>query len=414
MLLVNAVKTVCDFLLYFSFASLIAAYSGAWPLMGLILLLAFLSSLILQKTRGTLPARILCGLLPALGLFAARSLAEAVITAIILAFYFVLTLAGKNEIHYEDYKYWYGFPAVPVIVLFVICIGKWPVRPAAVVCAALYLFLGVLVLRRKRMGAGAGLKLRLLNLAELAGLAVFAVLASVLIYTGMRYSGRIVETVLLPFGLLLNALVYLLDRFIGLFKNSLPEEPLTPEETDIPVQENVIYDEPIPSDPRDETVFPQVEMMLRILLILLALAFLAYLLYRFCRMIRNTRTAGSGGAEAIEEGAEESLGPRRLRWKRKKLSGPSNNEKVRMIYKEYLFHVKYSGVEIARHTTSEDVLAASGSLTAPGEAQRMRELYIRARYHNSEEMSDAEVEEAKTLLAHIREELEARKVARTI
>ena len=70
MLVVNALKTVCDLLLCFTFAALIGPYSESWLLMGVVLALGFLSTLILQKTDGSLLARILCGLLPALGLYA--------------------------------------------------------------------------------------------------------------------------------------------------------------------------------------------------------------------------------------------------------------------------------------------------------------------------------------------------------
>ena len=94
MLLVNALKTVCDLLLCFTFAALIESYSEAWLLTGTVLLLGFLSSLILQKTNGSAAAKVLCGLMPALSFLAVQSFAEAVITAVILAFFFVLTLAG--------------------------------------------------------------------------------------------------------------------------------------------------------------------------------------------------------------------------------------------------------------------------------------------------------------------------------
>ena len=78
-----------------------------------------------------------------------------------------------------------------------------------------------------------------------------------------------------------------------------------------------------------------------------------------------------------------------------------------MIYREYLRYVRIRGVEIGRQTTSADILEASDRLAAPGEAERLRALYIQARYHHSAEMSDAEVEEAKTLLAMIRQQAEA-------
>ena len=406
MLTVNALKTVCDLLLGFSFAALFNACSQSWLLIGSILALGFLSSLILQKSSGSLPVRIFCALLPALGLLAARSLPETLFAAVVLAFNATVTLFGRNEICYEDYQYWFGFPAVPVAVVFVICFTQWPVRPAATVCSAAYLFLGVLILRRKRMGAGAGLKLRAVNLAELVGVVGFAVLASVLLYVGIRHSAKIVEALMLPFGLLFNAVVFLLDRFICLFKPMLAEEKLIPEETENIVLEDLTNAETLPTDPRDETVYAGVEMLAHVLAILLALALLAFLLYRLYKMVRNARPEGTA-AGTIEEGEGEPLRFRRDRRKRKKHPGLSNNEKIRRIYREYLSYVRIQGVEIARQTTSADVLEASEKLPASGEAERLRELYIRARYHDSEEMSDAAVEEANALLARIKEQAEA-------
>lgn len=406
MLLVNALKTVCDLLLCFTFAALIESYSEAWLLTGTVLLLGFLSSLILQKTNGSAAAKVLCGLMPALSFLAVQSFAEAVITAVILAFFFVLTLAGANRIHYEEYKYWFAFPAVPVIIVFFVCLGKWPIRPMAAVCAGLYLFLGILVLRRKRMGAGAGLKLRAANMAELAGIVVFAVLASLLLYLILSHSGRVLEVLLLPFGFLFNAMIsltkWLINLFMPLFMKMVPP----PEETVSPTQDGGIVSETLPTDPREELIYSGAEALIRVMAVILALAFLAYILYRLYKMIRSSRMEGSGDAAAVEEGREEAPRSRRHGIKRKKFGKTSNNEKIRTIYKDYLFYVRSRGVRIDRQTTSEDVLDAADRMTASGEAERLRELYIRARYHNSEEMSDEEVEEAKKLLAFIRERTE--------
>jgi len=408
MLTVNALKTVCDLLLGFSFAALFNACSQSWLLIGSILALGFISSLILQKSSGALPVRSFCAVLPALGLFAARGLPETLFAAVVLAFYAVVTLSGRSEICYEDYQYWFGFPALPVAVVFVICFSQWPIRPAATVCSAAYHFLGVLVLRRKRMGPGAGVKLRAVNLTEQVCVVGFAILASILLYAGIRHSARLVEALMLPFGLLFNAVVFLLDRFICLFKPMLAEEPLIPEETENIVLEDLTNAETLPTDPRDETVYAGVETLVHILAILLALAVLAFLLYRLYKMLRRTRPEGTA-AGTIEEGEGERLGFRWDRRKRRKLAGLSNNEKIRRLYRDYLAYVRIRGVEIARQTTSADVLEAAERLPASGEAQRLRELYIRARYHDSEEMSDAEVEEANALLTRIREHFEARR-----
>ncbi len=405
MLLVNALETVCNFLLCFSFASLIDAYSQSWLLMGSVLALAFLSSLLLQRTNGSIPARLLCGLLPALGLLAAQNLTETLITAVILAFHLILTLSGKCGICYEDYKYWFGFPAVPVTALFFICLGSWPIRPTAFVCAALYLFLGVLVLRRKRMGAGAGLNLRLMNLTELAGVVILTVLTCFLLYTAMRYSEKILEYLLLPFGYLINGVIYLFDlitKLLALVAFEESEEPLIPDEPDVEPWEDTPPAEIELPTPGDAADVAWVSVAVRIALIVLAAAVLAYLLYRFYRILRSIRPRGAD-ASSFEEGEAEPLRfhlPRRK--KRKSASVLPNNEKIRQLYKEYLFFIRTCGVKITRQTTSEDVMKASGELVAPGNAERLRELYIRARYQDAEEISDAEVEQAEALVAAVK------------
>lgn len=407
MLVVNALKTVCDLLLCLTFAALIGPYSEAWLLMGVVLALGFLSTLILQKTDNSLLARILCGLLPALDLFAAQSLAEVIITAIILAFYFALTLAGKNVIHYEDYQYWFGFPAVPVAVVLIITLSYWPVRPASSVCAAAYLFLGILVLRRKRMGAGAGTKLRLLNVVELVGVVVFAVLACILLYAAITHSGKVLETLLLPLGFLITGVVYVVDWLLGLITHKPLKEPLYPEEPEPVEPEEYVPAESLPTVPEDVSVYTQVETVVLVLLAILAAVAVVYFAWKFYRKVRGIRSEEAGDAEAIEEGEGRPLGSGRRRRKRRKLSRPSNRERIRAIYRDYLAYIRTCGVEIGRQTTSAEILEAADKLPSSDEAERLRELYIRARYHDAEDMSEAEVEEAEALLTRIKEPPEA-------
>ncbi len=410
MMLINALKTVCDFLLYFTFASLFGAYMDAWLLMGVVLLLAFLSSLILQKSKGTLPAKILCGLLPALGLFAAQDLAQILITVVAIAFYCVLIIAGKNEIHYEDYKAWFALPAVPVITVFVICFGQWPIRPAATVCAALYLFLGVLVLRGKRIGYNANIKLRLMNFGSLAGALGLGILACVLLYVILSHSGKILEYVMMPIGLLFNGLAYVLTLFGNWLVRHQPEETAATTEAETTTAPAVPNNGGALPKPGEDDIYVTATMIIRILFILLVIAVIIYLLYRFYLMLRRVKKEETEGADEIEEGESEQFFFRRSRWKKKKkTAAPSNNEKIRRIYREYLYCVKAYGAEIDRQSTSQDVLEASDSLMALDGSERLRELYIRARYHDSEEMSDAEVEEAETLQRNIREQLAAEK-----
>ena len=406
MLIINALKTLCDFLLYFSFAALFTAYTDAWLVIGAVLALAFISSLLLQKSKGSTLPKIFCGLLPALGLFAAQSTAEILFTAVILAFYLVLTMTGKNDIHYEDYKYWFGIPAVPAIVIFMICLTKWPIRRATVVCAASYLFLGILVLRRKRIGAGADLKLRLMNLTELVGGLLLGLLACFLLHTIIIHSGKVFEILMLPFAYLLHAFIYVFTLFGNLIGANQPEESIS-SESEREILDSAPEAETFLNDPSVDAAYDKATVVVQVLVVILTLAILAYFLYRFYKMLRNTRLDDAGAGTTIEGGRQGPLWfGRNRRIKRKKALTLSNNEQVRRIYKDYLFLIKSRGVEITRQTTSEEAMIASGALVTSEDAAQLRALYIRARYHDAEQLSDAEVEEAKTLFNTIQEHLE--------
>ena len=400
MLTVNALKSVTDLFLCFTLASLFGAFGDPWLLIGAVTALAFVSSLILQKTKGAFPAKILCALIPALGLFASRNLFQVIATLVVLSFHAVMIFSAGNRIHYDDYKYWFGIPAVPVTVVFIICFGEWPIRPAATVCAAAYLFLGVLVLRRKRMGDGANLKLRFVNFSELALAVAVPVLLSLLLYLLISHSGSVLEVVALPFGYLLRGVTYVVQQIFNLFKPPEEVETPTPVETETVTGEATVVPEAGETAARDDTVYNGIESAVQIIMIVLALAALAFVLYRIYKMIRKARTKDDDTV-IFEEGKKEVQRTRRRPKKRKKAAILSNNEKVRAIYTNYLYYLKNHGVEITRHSTSEDVLEAAEA-ASPDVAERLRALYIRARYNDAEEMSDAEVEEAEKLLAEIR------------
>ena len=80
----------------------------------------------------------------------------------------------------------------------------------------------------------------------------------------------------------------------------------------------------------------------------------------------------------------------------------SNNEKIREIYKDYITLVNIYGTKVIKQTTSEDVMTAAGGISDFDNAEEIRALYIRARYRDSEELTDAEVNRAKELLDDFR------------
>ncbi|MBO4873336.1 MAG: hypothetical protein J5496_07975 [Lachnospiraceae bacterium] len=410
MLLTNALKTVCDFLLFFSLAGLIGSYGEAGPLVGSVLILAFFSSLILQKAGGTLPARILCGLLPALGLLAAKDRSELWITAVILLAYFALTLAGKNNIHYDNYKYWFGLPAIGIALLFAVCLVRWPAHRMTVLCCGAYLFLGVFVLRSKRIGKGLRAGIALMNLAEMTAVVVFGSVFFYLLYALFMRSGDLLLTLLSPIAYLWALLTDFLVRFWRVLEED-PSETTTAAVTEESTAEEAAADPNAAADPAEPAPnYAWVAPLVKVVLILLVLAFLVWIIFRIVRGIRRLRTEEEKDGDPYELGTKrDSLpaGRTKRRKKNTKTGGSSNKQKIRTVYWQYLNMVRAHGTEIGGQMTSEEVLTASAWQTDSEAAARLRELYILARYDGEDQVSDGEVEEAEALLSRIRERYES-------
>ena len=407
MILVNALKTACDFLLFLSFAAVLAPYRNAWILIGIVTTLAFISSVMFQKTNGDMPFRIICGLFPAIGLLAAKDLSQVLITLPILVFYLTLTIDGRNEIHYEDYKYWFGIPAVPVMVLFAITLSEWPVRPTSTLCAGLYLLFGVLVLRRKRIGSGAGKKLRIVNAVELTTVAAIGMLSGGLVYKSLPFGRKLFEVLLLPIAFLLHLPVYLVGLWGELVTRVQEEEPIPQKEAESGIKSDFAQYQEILEETGTDTGYKWADDIAKWLFIILILTIVIYLLYSFGKVFRGENAGRGTGDNVVEETFDKPKGLLRNRKKRgKKEALLTNNEKIRQIYKEYLFLVRTFGVKVVEQTTSEEVMAESVGLAAHDKGEELRALYIRARYRDADQLSDAEVETAKALLDDIREEIE--------
>ena len=91
--------------------------------------------------------------------------------------------------------------------------------------------------------------------------------------------------------------------------------------------------------------------------------------------------------------------------------------KIRSIYKQYISFLRRNGVQIGKGSTSEDILASAKEMAADVEdepnpeelekgteaEEKLREIYIRARYGNPASITADDVLEATNLLAEITE-----------
>ncbi|MBQ3277375.1 MAG: hypothetical protein IJH47_10060 [Oscillospiraceae bacterium] len=411
---VRALEAVCDLLPFFAFAALFPACGVPGPVIAAVLLLTALSSLILGRS-GHTAVRILCGLLPALGLLAAKTQTQVLFSVPALLVWFVLAVSGKSEICYEDYKYWFGIPAMLTPILLLVGLSRsidgLPVSAVSVLCASAYLCCGVLVLRRKRLGAGAGAEARLMNVAEVAGAALSGMLACALLWKLLAASGKLLEALAFPFGLLMNALIHAFTWITWITGKWRPEEEaasLDPE-PDPNIMEVLEKDPTLPTPQED---YAWAETLTHILAVLLILALFVFIVCLAYKAVKRLRTGGHAGDPDYEAAVQERSAPGKRGKRKQKRDARTNSERIREIYREYLSYIRQNGVSIGRQTTSAEALAASRRLADSEEAEELRTLYIRARYNDGELPSGEDVRRAGELWDAIREEYEAEKKRR--
>ena len=408
---VHLFEAVCSLLPYFALAGCFQEYRDAGRIVLAILLLAALAALILERYKNT-AVRILCGLLPALGLFAAETPEQILFTAPALILWLALSVSGKNVIYYQDYKYWFGIPAIAaLVILFVnlpIAVDERPVSRLSILCASAYLACGILVLRRKRMGEGVGRVSRLMNIAEVTGALLCGMLACALLWELIVLSKGLMELLLFPLGLLMNAGIRLIIWITTpIFESQPKEEPpaLEPEP-----QIGMKTADLKPETPKTEAVsYAWMEILERAVVVILILALFILILWLIRKAIRHLRAGGRADGSRYEDavGGYSAFGRAERKKRKRKESAPS--DQIREIYREYLCYIRLNGVRIARQTTSEDILAASKQLADSNEAAELRALYIRARYHDADPLSDEEARRAQALWDAIRVRFEAEK-----
>ncbi len=410
MLIIQALEAVCDLLPYFAFAALFPAYENAGQLVGMELLLVCVSAMMLARLKNPVSGFI-CGLLPILGLMSATSREQILFTIPALIIWCALAISGKNDVHYEDYKYLFGVPAALDILILLFILSKVlsgeHMSRISILCASSYLVLGVIVLRRKRMGASATLQARMLNLAEILGVSAAGVVSIGLIYGVLKLLWKVIEIILLPFGLLFNALVSFFVWVTPFVMNNQPVEETAASEAVSVLEEEIAETESLVSEV-DPAQYPWAETLQHIIVVVFIIVLFVFIGIAIYKMVKELRIDGRSYDQHYEDAVmeKEAFGKKKRRKRRKEER--TNNYKIREIYREYLAYIRKNGVSISGQATSEEILEASNRLVDSSEAAGLRALYIRARYNDEKQLSSEEVSQAKQLWNIIREEYENR------
>ncbi len=396
--MINALKLVCDVLFYLTFITLLPMFTDSYPLLLTVILTTFVAGYLNDRYRN-IYLRIMTAFIPLISLLLMNDSNQLFFLAILLGYLFIMLISGKNDIGYEQYRYWFGIMGLPILAAIFVFITSSLNNYDALACGCVYLVLGTVVLTVKRMGKQADKKaIALNNLSILSVIAVTAA-ACLVIYFVLSHSRAVFEIIVIPVALVIRGLIGILVVFGNAIRNPQSNEPVSDE----PKTADEIYDEIFNPD---ESVISSEEMtreyfiniLQRIILVVLALIIIALILYGVYRLVRNLRKDENDEEYAQGNGSEKI---RKIR-KQKSRSDLSNRKTVRDIYRNSLYVAKRKGVAVDKQTTSEEIINTD-VYQDDENAIRLREIYIKARYQSNSEVTDADVAMARECLERLSE-----------
>ena len=107
------------------------------------------------------------------------------------------------------------------------------------------------------------------------------------------------------------------------------------------------------------------------------------------------------GRKSVSVSTEETVGQVDIP-DRNKDTRRTNRGKVRHYYREYLRHGQKRGLTVRKYDTSRDILEKTPADTDREAAAALRQIYLRARYDETGEVTAEQAEEARALLKKIR------------
>lgn len=320
--------------------------------------------------------------------------------------YYVLVMTQGNwAIPLEEYRKTYT--VMMVICLFFVA-GNIAnstiyrghlVSMVSLIYAFLFLLLGVIAMRRMQMGTDMSRGWKLSNALSVAGFPLLAVGASVLLFLFLRFTQPAVKYLLAPVGR------FFLWLFALLFPDKVDPEkaallnPLKPERNTLPFG-------PSPSG-NHSNVFDEDSLSTSHLLVEKAASIGAYILlgillllalYLIIKHVRRNQPLPAEGDLYYDEG--ENV-PRKQQRRGRKPVVLGNARQLRRIYQTYLEFVNTRGMEIEKADTSQDILERAQRIEKSPEAERLRQLYIAARYGDPDSVTREQVEEAQSCLETI-------------
>ncbi|MBQ9036476.1 MAG: hypothetical protein IJ115_03340 [Erysipelotrichaceae bacterium] len=387
--MVSLFKTVCDILLYFTFISFLPAFDSAWLLLGVLLVTGSVAAFINDRLNNTV-GKIISALLVLPGLFLVGE-GQLFFVVILVGYLFITMITGNNDISYQQYRYYFGLPAVVVLAALFVCITSSLENKLPLLFGSLYLLIGTIVLRRKRMGVKADGKAALYNGIEIISVVFVTAAVFGLLFVIISHSRGIFEIVTLPIGMVIRGLIAILVFLGRIVVKAQPDEKIdsNPQSAD-EIYNEIFNPEENVIDNVDNTNVNIINLLQRIILIVLAIAIIVLVLYLLYKLVRNFIRNNDN------EEYEDATGVEAVKRKKKKKvrEDLSNRQQIRKIYRDFLFSANRKGVPVEKQTTSEDILN-NELYVNNADAIKLREIYIKARYQTDSLVTEEDIRMAR-------------------
>lgn len=349
----------------------------------------------------------LCAVLPLAVLLFAGETMEALTLLPAMVYTVAVILRGRMELEYYSYRQFFRRTLILAGILYLslsafafleqtFTVGTLPVYGAGYFQTGiilryglLYLLCGVVLQRQLRLGTearsagGAG---QLVATLGLTGVALVAFVGAVdPLRKGAAALFHLIVTAV--FGTVMAGVEAVSTVVNSIDLGLMMKEKVIAAEDRLPAQGSNVLQEAIQQTLENQEAEPSLWWVVPVAIVLLALMIF---------MLLSLRKKG------IDASSEEITGTVTAPTPEKKLPRRSNRAKVRQLYREFLRQERKRGLSFKKDYTSQDILHRISDDTDGTAAAELRELYIRARYDETHEVSQAQVEAAKAALKRSR------------
>ncbi|MBR2263711.1 MAG: hypothetical protein IJ917_05105 [Firmicutes bacterium] len=376
----TAFLTTAEIALYFGFAMLFPAFSAYYPIVLLFLALAFCSMILAETMQKYVMVRAFPVLITLTVLIRLPRSAE--ILLFLPPFLYLLFTAVLGRFHRA---YWQcaqtakGLFALATAFTLIALILT-PISMHTVVLITIFFLTCIFGLRMLRLHTSGSAQWLMYSLVDLLPLpaAGFAAVGVIMLFT---WGKKLIEILLTPLALLISLIPMAIER---LFRWMRPLEEKIEESSSqvesIAEEAAAALENAEETKPVRDVLHLEIDWRLVFILAFIAAAVLIIVLIFRKRQEEQTDTAdGITGGKSF----------RRDRRRRKTVAPGSPAERIRKCYRAYLRLQYQHGLERVPGDTSLDILKFSEETQSIEAEERLRQLYIKARYRGNAEKEEA-------------------------